>query len=121
MKKYNIKVNGKTYEVEVEETGSVSEPVPQVTSVVRKEEPVANNEPAKAADGALSIKAPMPGNIVKVNVKNGDKAKKGDVLLVLEAMKMENDITAPQDLTVANVAVTSGKQVNTGEVLLTYN
>jgi len=65
--------------------------------------------------------APMPGTIVKINVKAGDPVKKGDVFLVLEAMKMENDITAPEDCTVASVNVSQGASVSTGDLLVTYN
>ena len=63
----------------------------------------------------------MPGSIVKVNVKPGDALKKGDVILVLEAMKMENDITAPSDCTIASVNVNQGASVSTGDVLVTFN
>jgi len=63
----------------------------------------------------------MPGNIMKVNCKAGDAVKKGDVLIVLEAMKMENDICAPQDGTVASVAVNQGATVETDAVLVTLN
>jgi len=63
----------------------------------------------------------MPGNIIKVNVKAGDSVKKGDVLCILEAMKMENDIMAPADGTVATVEVSAGQSVQTDAVLLTLN
>ncbi|MBQ8005176.1 MAG: biotin/lipoyl-binding protein, partial [Clostridia bacterium] len=76
---------------------------------------------APAAVGANAIKAPMQGNIMKVNVQPGTAVKKGDVLLVLEAMKMENDIKAPEDGTVASVNVKSGDTVATDDVLLTMN
>lgn len=120
MKKYNIKVNGVSYEVEVEEIGG-SAGVPKAAAPVKAAPASAPaSQAAVSAGGANSIKAPMPGTIVKVNVKAGDSVKKGDVLLVLEAMKMENDITAPQDLTVASVAVSQGASVATGDVLATY-
>ena len=67
------------------------------------------------------MNAPMPGTIVRVNVKPGDAVKKGDVLAVLEAMKMENDICSPADGTVATVAVSQGASVATDEVLVTLN
>ena len=63
----------------------------------------------------------MPGTIVKINVKAGDAVKKGDVFLVLEAMKMENDITSPADCTIASVNVSQGASVSTGDILITYN
>lgn len=134
MKKYNIKVNGISYEVEVEELGgtqtSVSSSVaPTVSPAPVASAPATPATPAAPAPapvasgsaGSLSTTAPMPGTIVKVNVKPGDTVKKGDVFLVLEAMKMENDITAPQDCTVASVNVNQGASVSTGDILLTYN
>ena len=114
MKKYNVTVNGVLYEVEVEEVGgAVSAPAAPVAAPA----PAA----APAAAGANAIKAPMQGNIMKVNVQPGASVKKGDVLLVLEAMKMENDIKAPEDGTVASVNVKSGDTVATDDVLLTMN
>ena len=71
--------------------------------------------------GATAIKAPMPGNIMKVNVKVGDAVKSGDVLVVLEAMKMENDICAASDGVVASVEVAQGATVETDAVLVTLN
>ena len=119
MKKYNIKVNGVSYEVEVEEAG-VSEPAAAQQPAILKAAPPAQKAPAAAA-GAKSIKAPMPGTVLKLHAKSGAAMKKGDVLLVLEAMKMENDITAPEDGTVASVNVAQGASVNSGDVLLRYN
>ncbi len=130
MKKYNIKVNGVAYEVEVEEVGgNISS---QTASTVQASTPKAPtpapapmNAPAVAASnssaGSNSVKAPMPGTIVKINSKAGDTVKKGDVILVLEAMKMENDITAPIDCTISSVNVQQGGQVATGDILVTYN
>lgn len=123
MKKYNVTVNGVLYEVEVEEAGEVSAPA-QTTPVsapaaAPKTAPKA--APKAAAAGSTVIKAPMQGTIVKVNVKGGDAVKKGDVLVVLEAMKMENDIKAPADGTVASVAVSQGDTVATDDVLVSMN
>ena len=67
------------------------------------------------------VKAPMPGSIVKVNVKVGDSVKKGDVLCILEAMKMENEIFAPEDGTVASVEISQGMTVATDATLVTLN
>ena len=69
----------------------------------------------------MKVTAPMPGNILKVNVEVGQKVSKGDVLCILEAMKMENDIPCPQDGTVAAVNVQKGATVNSGDVLVTLN
>jgi biotin carboxyl carrier protein len=131
MKTYNITVNGVTYTVEVEEVGATAA-APAAAAVAA---PVAAPAPAAApapkaaptapkatgAAGAVSVKAPMPGNIMKVNCKAGASVKKGDVLIVLEAMKMENDICAPQDGVVASVEVAQGATVETDAVLVTLN
>ena len=126
MKTYNITINGVTYAVEVEEVGaaSVAAPAPTAAPAAPKAAapaaaPAAPKAVAKA--GSVTIKAPMPGNIMKVNVKPGDAVKKGDVLVVLEAMKMENDVCAPEDGTVASVEVAKGATVETDAVLVTLN
>ena len=77
--------------------------------------------PKAGAAGSMAVKAPMPGNIIKVNVKAGDSVKRGDVLVVLEAMKMENDVCAPEDGVVASVEITQGATVETDAVLVTLN
>ena len=126
MKTYNITINGVTYAVEVEEVGGVAS-APVAAPAAAPAAPVAAPKAAPAAPkaagkaGAVAIKAPMPGNINKVNVKPGDAVKKGDVLVVLEAMKMENDVCAPEDGTVASVEVVKGATVETDAVLVTLN
>lgn len=117
MKNYRITVNGVSYDVTVEETAAVANqpaaaPAPAVAAAPKA---------APAATGSTVIKAPMPGTIIKVNVKAGDSVKRGDVLCVLEAMKMENEIMAPADGTVAGVNVSSGESVQTDAVLLSLN
>ena len=133
MKTYNITVNGVTYTVEVEEVGATAAVAAPAAAAVAA--PVAAPAPAAApapkaapaapkatgAAGAVSVKAPMPGNIMKVNCKAGASVKKGDVLIVLEAMKMENDICAPQDGVVASVEVAQGATVETDALLVTLN
>ena len=125
MKKYNVTVNGVVYEVEVEEVGAstVAAPVAPVALAAAAPAAVAPKKPAAApaASGAVSVKAPMPGNIIQVNVKAGDAVKKGDVLCILEAMKMENEICAPADGVVAGVNVVQGASVQTDDVLLSLN
>ena len=114
MKYYNITVKGVDYSVSVEETAAAPAPVSAA--------PVAPPAAAPAgAAGAVSVKAPMPGNILDVKVKAGDSVKAGDVLAILEAMKMENEIVAPQDGTVASVNVNKGDTVNSGDVLVSMN
>lgn len=143
MKKYNITVNGKKYEVEVEEVGSVSGSIGAKTAPVKVETVYNNVEPAKKQeavpvvkevpavketpvqkevavapqDGAETISCPMPGTILAVNYSVGDSVKSGDVLFILEAMKMENEIMAPCDGTVAKIGVAKGAVVNTGDLL----
>ena len=129
MKTYNITVNGVTYTVSVEEVNGTTAPTPVAApAAIAAPAPVAAPAPAPAAApaksdsaGSVVVKAPMPGNIMKVNVKAGDSIKKGDVLVVLEAMKMENDVCAPEDGTVASVEVSQGATVATDAVLVTLN
>ena len=130
MKKFRINVNGKSYEVEVEELGGVAStapvaaPAPTAAPVAT---PAAAPAPAPAAPaasgnaGSVTVAAPMPGNIIKVNVNVGDKVTSGQAVVILEAMKMENEIAAPQDGVVASINVTQGATVNTGDVLITLN
>ena len=112
MKKYRVTVNGTVYEIELEElTGAVpSAPAAPV--------PVAAPAPVAAAPaGGEKITSPMPGTILAVNVSNGASVKKGDVLFILEAMKMENEIMAPCDGTVASLNTSKGATVETGALL----
>ena len=76
---------------------------------------------APAAAGSVKVEAPMPGNILDVRVAAGEAVQAGDVLVILEAMKMENEIVAPQNGTVASIAVNKGDVVNAGDVLVTMN
>ena len=112
MKKFNITVNGQAYEVEVEEVGGASAPISR---------PAPKAAAPAGAQGAVKISAPMPGKILGVKANAGDAVKKGQVIVVLEAMKMENDIVAPQDGTVASINVTAGQSVESGAVLATMN
>lgn len=116
MKNYTITVNGNVYDVTVEEGTGSSAPA---KAAAPKAAPKAT-APA-GAQGAVKVNAPMPGKILKVNVAAGAAVKKGDVLVVLEAMKMENEICAPQDGTVATVECAAGDSVESGKVLVSMN
>lgn len=112
MKKYRVNVNGTVYEVELEEiTGAAPAAAAPVAA------PAAT--PAAAPAGGEKVCAPMPGTILSVNVSNGSAVKKGDVLMILEAMKMENEIMAPCDGTVTSVAAAKGAAVESGALLCT--
>ena len=122
MRKFNITVNGKTYEVEVEEIGgvaTVAAPVAAPAAAAPAAAPAAPKAApaASAPAGAAKINAPMPGTIVSVNVTEGQSVKSGDILCILEAMKMENEIVAPCAGTVKQVIATKGASVATDEVL----
>ena len=136
MRKFIVNVNGNSYEVEVEEVGVA----PVSAPAARPAQPVSAPAPAAAApaaapapaekpaapapagtEGSIKITAPMPGNILDIKVKPGDKVSKGTLVMILEAMKMENEILSPEDATVASVNVTKGQQVNTGDVMMTLN
>ncbi len=132
MRKFNITVNGKTYEVLVEEAGVASAPVAAPVAVptaapvaapVAAPAPTAAPAPAAAPVAApangTTVSAPMPGTILDVKVSNGQAVKEGDVLCVLEAMKMENDIQAPCNGTVIAVQASKGASVDTGAPLVT--
>ena len=111
MKKYRVNVNGSLYEVEIEEMSAPA------TMSAPKAAPKA--APAAAPAGGAQVKAPMPGTILDVKVQNGQSVKKGTVLCVLEAMKMENEIQAPCDGKITSVNVRKGDSVETQAVLCT--
>ena len=123
MKQYTITVNGVAYDVTVEEKngGVVSAPKAVEKSAPFAAAPVASAPQAAAKEGNVAVSAPMPGKILAVKTKEGDSVKAGDVLLVLEAMKMENDIVAPQDGVVASINVKVGDSVESGAKLASLN
>ncbi|MBO5275264.1 MAG: biotin/lipoyl-binding protein [Clostridia bacterium] len=119
MRKFNITVNGTTYEVEVEEITGTSAPTPQAAPVsTPKAAPATPKAVPVSAAGSVKITSPMPGTIMKVSVSAGQAVKKGDIVCILEAMKMENEIFAPRDGTVASVNVSQGATVNSGDLLV---
>lgn len=133
MKKFLIKVNGSQYEVEVEEIIDGTSPgvevaAPPVTvSAPAKQAPAPASDapqpekPAKPASdgkaGSVKITAPMPGTILRTVANIGDSLKRGDVILILEAMKMENEIVAPSDGVLVSINVDKGASVNAGDLL----
>lgn len=126
MKNYRITVNGNTYDVQVEELGKsasvpAAAPAPAATptpAAAPAPTPAPVATPAPAAEGT-SVTSPMPGNILDIKVNVGDKVAANQVVVVLEAMKMENDIVTPAAGTVASINVTKGQAVNSGDVLIT--
>ena len=118
MKNYKVNVNGTMYEVSIE---LIDEKDVVMNKPAAAPAPVAAPAaaPVAAPAGGQAITAPMPGTILDVKVSNGAAVKKGDLLFVLEAMKMENEILAPCDGTVQGVAATKGATVSTGEALCT--
>ena len=120
MKKYNVTVNGTAYEITLEVVDAADIKAPTSAPVAA---PVATPAPAPVtatvpvANGGETVSSPMPGTILSVNVQNGAAVKKGDVLMILEAMKMENEIIAPCDGTIASVNVQNGASVETGATL----
>ena len=111
MKKFNVIVNGVTYDVAVDEVFGAATPAPVVVSA-----PV-TAAPAQVGAGDTTVNAPMPGKIVKLLLEAGQIVKKGEVVLILEAMKMQNEITAPVAGTVKSLQVTAGQNVKPGEIL----
>ena len=122
MKNYTITVNGNVYDVTVEEgTGSTAGAAKAAAPKAAAPKAAPKAAAPAGAQGAVKVNAPMPGKILKVNVNAGAAVKKGDVVLVLEAMKMENEICAPQDGTVATVECAAGDSVESGKVLVSMN
>lgn len=127
MRKFIVNVNGNSYEVEVEEVGAgvsapAAAPAPAAAAAPKAAPAAAPKAAPKAAApaGGTPVKAPMPGNVLDIKVQSGTAVKSGDVLIILEAMKMENEIVAPSDGTVT-VVTTKGAAVNTGDVLVTLS
>ena len=116
MKNYTITVNGKSYEVTVEERGGASAPVTTASAPAVKAAPASNG-----SEGRVKVVAPMSGKILGVKVSVGQAVKKGEVVAVLEAMKMENDIVALEDGTIASINVNVGDSVETNQTLVTIN
>ena len=119
MKSYTITVNGTAYEVTVEETGSVSAPA-AAPKAAPKAAPAAAPKAAAGA-GAVKVAASVPGKVLKVVASVGQAVKAGDNIVILESMKMEIPVVAPQDGTVASIDVAEGASVENGDTLATMN
>ena len=121
MRKFIVTVNGVSYDVEVEEKDAASVQ-PAVKEQTRTAVQPAENKPAAVKPAAVSgagnpVKAPLPGTVLEVRASKGQAVKAGDVLMILEAMKMENDIVSPADGTVKQILVSKGSTVSTDDVL----
>lgn len=118
--KTNVTVNGKVYEVETEKPAApkVATPKPAAAPAPKAEAPKTEAKPAAPVAGGAQVKSPLPGSVIKVLVSEGQAVKKGDTLLTLESMKMENAIMAEQDGTVKQIAVTPGQNVMQDDLLV---
>ncbi|MCR5203228.1 MAG: biotin/lipoyl-binding protein [Lachnospiraceae bacterium] len=123
MKNYTITVNGNVYDVTVEEGAGGQAAAPAAApKAAPKAAPASAPAPAASAGaGSVKVNSPMPGKILNVKKSVGDNVSKGDVILVLEAMKMENEIVAPSDGTIASIDVSVGSEVAAGDVLATLD
>lgn len=127
--KYVVTLNGKDYEVEVDELSEAivtnvaptAAPAQAAPVAAQPLAPAAAPAPAPVSGSGTAVKAPMPGTILKVNVTAGQSVKAGDIMFILEAMKMENEIVAPSDGTVSQVVAAKGSSVATDDVLAYLN
>lgn len=126
MPNFRVTVNGKVFDVTVEEAGSAKNEVntQAIRSVDAPAQPVADSTPVREAvlgSGEQPVAAPLSGSILEIKVKPGERVKFGQVLLTLEALKMENEIVAPQDGAVKEIFVQKGSMVNVGDLLMSLS
>lgn len=119
MKTYRVTVNGNQYDVTVEEIAAGQAPVASsAPSAAPITPPAASAKPAAGgALGTVTIESPLPGSIFKILAKAGEKVKKGQVIIIIEAMKMENEVLSPSDGTIVSMNVTEGATINAGDLL----
>ena len=125
MKNYTITVNGNVYDVTIEEGSTGGQAVAPVAAAPKAAPkaaaPKAAPKTSSGGAGSVKVNSPMPGKILSVKVNVGDSVSKGDVIMILEAMKMENEIVAPADGTIASIDAATGDSVESGAVLATLN
>ena len=122
MKRFLIKINGKTYDAEVEVVGtSASAPVAAPAAAPRAAAPAAAPAPAvaPAAGGPANVTSPLPGTVLRLCKNTGDTVAAGEVVMIVESMKMENEVVAPEGGRIASIAVAAGSAINTGDLLFT--
>lgn len=122
MKRFLIKINGKTYDAEVEVVGtSASAPVAAPAAAPRAAAPAAAPAPAAtpAAGGPANVTSPLPGTVLRLCKNTGDTVAAGEVVMIVESMKMENEVVAPEGGRIASIAVAAGSAINTGDLLFT--
>lgn len=111
MKKYRVKINGKVFNVELE---AIEESV----ETIKEAKPLKEEVKETSFEGGVEILAPIQGNVIDILVKKGDKVKKGDVLLLIEAMKLENEVNAISDGEIVEILVNKGQSVSTNQLLV---
>ena len=122
MKRFLIKINGKTYDAEVEVVGtSASAPVAAPAAAPRAAAPASAPAPAAApaAGGPANVTSPLPGTVLRLCKNTGDSVAAGEVVMIVESMKMENEVVAPEAGRIASIAVAAGSAINTGDLLFT--
>lgn len=125
MKRFLIKINGKTYDAEVEVVGtSASAPVAAPAAAPRAAAPAAAPATpapaaAPAAGGPANVTSPLPGTVLRLCKNTGDTVAAGEVVMIVESMKMENEVVAPEGGRIASIAVAAGSAINTGDLLFT--
>ena len=112
MKKYRVKINNKVFDVVLEEVEEVKGTIKEEKDVKKEGKSISNIE------GVEEVVAPIQGNVIDVKIKPNDKVKKGDVLLLIEAMKLENEVNAPCDCEIVEILVNKGETVNTNQLLV---